>query len=83
LEEGHELVSATLETPVAGCHARRIWAGMAGTLISAFYMHYNPVRHRLCEKAEDWQYSEAAEYASLGLGPLKMDRESLATMLSG
>ncbi len=47
------------------------------------YMHYNPVRRRLCEKPEDWQYSGAADYAGLEPGPLKMDRESLPTMVSG
>ncbi len=41
------------------------------------YMHNNPVRRRLCEKAEDWQWSGAADLAGLRTGPLRIDRESL------
>jgi len=41
------------------------------------YFHQNPVRRRLCEKAEDWYWSSAADFAGLREGPLRIDRESL------
>jgi putative transposase len=46
------------------------------------YMHNNPVRRGLCEKAEDWYWSGAADYAGLGLGPLRINRESLPMIVS-
>ena len=34
------------------------------------YIHQNPVKANLCEKAEDWRYSSAKDYASLRNGTL-------------
>jgi len=46
------------------------------------YIHNNPVRRGLCDKPEDWHWSSAADYAGVGAGPLRLDRESLPVMLS-
>ena len=40
-------------------------------------MHNNPVRRGLCAKPEDWLWSEAADYAGVRVGPIRLDRESL------
>ena len=45
------------------------------------YMHNNPVRRGLCDKAEDWHWSSAADYAALRSGPLRIDIESLPVFL--
>ena len=37
------------------------------------YMHNNPVRRGLCEQAEDWLWSSAADYAGLRTGPVRLD----------
>jgi putative transposase len=31
------------------------------------YLHYNPVRHRLCRKAGDWKYSSFHRYVRQGI----------------
>ncbi|MGA7495367.1 MAG: transposase [Isosphaeraceae bacterium] len=41
------------------------------------YIHANPVRRRLCDRAEDWPWSSARFYLSGEPGPLPIDRESL------
>lgn len=41
------------------------------------YVHENPVRAGLCEKAEDWNWSSAQEWEAEGSGPLRIDRVSL------
>ncbi len=41
------------------------------------YIHANPVRRGLCERAVDWPWSSAAEYVSPGTGLLTIDRSSL------
>ena len=46
------------------------------------YLHGNPVRRRLCLRAEDWLWSSAADYAGERVGPLKLDRDSLPEFLS-
>ena len=43
------------------------------------YIHCNPVRRGLCERAVDWYWSSAADYAGLGAGPLSIDLDSLPT----
>ncbi|OAI50936.1 hypothetical protein AYO44_17385 [Planctomycetaceae bacterium SCGC AG-212-F19] len=45
------------------------------------YMHNNPVRRGLCVKPEDWQWSSAGDYASVRVGPLRIDRESLPVIV--
>ena len=37
------------------------------------YIHANPVRRGLCERAEDWEWSSARWYA--GIGPAKIDMD--------
>jgi putative transposase len=46
------------------------------------YIHQNPVRRGLCAKPADWYWSGAADYAGLGPGPLRMNRESLPVIVS-
>jgi putative transposase len=41
------------------------------------YIHNNPVRRGLCDRPEEWYWSAAADYAGVGTGPLRIDRESL------
>ena len=41
------------------------------------YIHANPPRRGLCERAIEWPWSSAAEYEFPGTGLLKIDRESL------
>ena len=41
------------------------------------YVHANPVRRLLCERATEWRWSSAAEYENPGVGPLRIDVESL------
>ena len=37
------------------------------------YSHYNPVKRKLCVKANDWKWSSAADYAGVGAGLLPLD----------
>lgn len=37
------------------------------------YIHLNPVRRGLCERAEQWSHSSAGYYAGMGSVPLLMD----------
>ena len=46
------------------------------------YIHNNPVRRGLCEKAEDWLWSSAADYAGVRVGPLRLHRDSLPVLVS-
>lgn len=41
------------------------------------YIHSNPVRRGLCERATDWPWSSAAEYDAPGKGVLSIDRSSI------
>jgi putative transposase len=41
------------------------------------YIHQNPVRRNLCERAEDWHWSSAADHARIRTGPLSVQLESL------
>jgi putative transposase len=41
------------------------------------YIHNNPVRRGLCARPQDWKWSGATDYAEMGPGPLRIDRESL------
>jgi putative transposase len=34
------------------------------------YIHYNPVRHGLCDRAGDWQYSSFHRYVAQGVYPV-------------
>jgi putative transposase len=34
------------------------------------YIHYNPVRHRLCQKVVDWTYSSFHRYMAQGVYPV-------------
>lgn len=33
------------------------------------YIHYNPVRHRLCQSPQDWQFSSIHRFISQGIYP--------------
>ncbi|MCA9078767.1 MAG: transposase [Planctomycetaceae bacterium] len=37
------------------------------------YIHHNPVRRGLVERAIDWHWSSAREFAGLGIGPIPLD----------
>ncbi|MBL9081822.1 MAG: transposase [Planctomycetales bacterium] len=41
------------------------------------YIHGNPIRRGLCERALDWPWSSAADYAGLRQGPVTIDKSSL------
>jgi len=41
------------------------------------YIHANPVRRGLCERAVDWFWSSAADYLGVRQGPLVLDTSSL------
>ena len=45
------------------------------------YIHNNPVRRGLCERAEDWPWSSAADYAGIRKGPLPLQLESLPPLV--
>jgi putative transposase len=45
------------------------------------YDHNNPVRRGLCEKPEEWLWSSAADYLGIREGPLRLDRESLPSLV--
>jgi putative transposase len=45
------------------------------------YIHNNPVRRGLCSKCEDWHWSSAADYSGVRSGRLKLDPESLPSLL--
>ncbi len=40
------------------------------------YIHNNPVKAGLVQKAEDWMYSSAADWLTSGSGLIKIDKES-------
>jgi len=42
------------------------------------YMHNNPVRRGLVVEPSDWFWSSAGDWAGLGEGPIRIDRESLS-----
>jgi putative transposase len=44
------------------------------------YLHNNPVRRGLSQRAEDWPWSSAADFAGIRSGPLRLDRESLPVL---
>ena len=33
------------------------------------YIHYNPVRHRLCERPQEWEYSSIHRFIAEGIYP--------------
>ena len=41
------------------------------------YIHANPVRRKLCERAVDWSWSSAVEWEQPGSGLLRVDRDSI------
>jgi putative transposase len=45
------------------------------------YIHNNPVRRGLCERAEDWLWSSAADYVGIRKGPLPLQLESLPPLV--
>lgn len=61
---------------------RNLWSEKA-IAAEIGYVHANPVRRGLCERAEDWAWSNAREYAlrdageAASLGPLSIDFGSL------
>jgi putative transposase len=40
------------------------------------YIHNNPVKAGLVDKAEDWRYSSAVDWSTSGSGLIKIDKES-------
>jgi len=50
------------------------------TLVAAVrYIHGNPVRKGLVETADQWQYSSAADWEGLRVGPIAVDCDSFPT----
>lgn len=45
------------------------------------HMHANPVRRGLCAQSEDRLWSGAADYASVRVGSLRLDRDSLPVVV--
>jgi putative transposase len=45
------------------------------------YQHNNPVRRGMCERAEEWIWSSAGDYAGLRTGPLRIDMQSLPILV--
>jgi putative transposase len=45
------------------------------------YIHNNPVRRGLCERAEDWIWSSAADHAGVRAGPLRLDLDSIPSFI--
>ena len=45
------------------------------------YIHNNPVRRGLCLRPEDWPWSSAADHLGIRVGPFRVDRESLPTIV--
>ena len=41
------------------------------------YIHENPVRRGLCERATQWTWSSAREFETPGVGPLSIDRHTI------
>lgn len=72
----HELPSGEVKHrlwEVGGGYDRNMWTGDA-IWNAVRYIHQNPVRKGLVEKAADWKWSSAAWYAGREDVPLKMDR---------
>ena len=42
-------------------------------LVEIDYIHMNPVRRNLCQRATDWKWSSAGWYAGDRTGPLQID----------
>jgi putative transposase len=55
---------------------RNTWTDNA-LLAEIDYIHANPLRRKLCERPEDWNWSSAADYVHARRGPMKVDLESL------
>ena len=55
---------------------KAIWATLE-------YIHANPVRRGLCDRATDWHWSSAGEWEHPGSGPLPIDRDSFPRTESG
>ena len=47
------------------------------------YIHANPVRRGLVERAEDWEWSSARWYAGLRPARMKMDPDVLMELARG
>ncbi len=48
------------------------------TLVQAIrYIHNNPVRKELVDRADGWHYSSAADWEGTGSGPIPLDLDSL------
>jgi putative transposase len=45
------------------------------------YFHNNPVRRGRCVKPDDWVWSSAADYLGSRTGPLRIDRESVPSIV--
>ncbi len=45
------------------------------------YIHGNPVRRGLVERAEGWEWSSAREYSSRGTGRIRIEFETLGGLL--
>jgi len=44
------------------------------------YIHYNPVRHRLCTHPQDWQFSSIHRFISQGIYPPNWGRDEIPEM---
>jgi putative transposase len=55
---------------------RNLWSEKA-IFAEIEYVHANPLRRKLCDRAEDWKWSSAADYAQIRQGPIMLNLSSL------
>ncbi|BCL33740.1 REP-associated tyrosine transposase [Nostoc sp. MS1] len=63
---------------------RRFWEHLIRDerdfVIHCDYIHYNPVRHKLCQIPQDWQFSTIHRFISQGIYPLKWGKSEVPEM---
>ena len=47
------------------------------------YIHYNPVRHRLCTSPQDWQFSSIHRFIAQGIYPPNRGKDGSLEMPQG
>ena len=63
--------------PAAGWWLCRNLTSAAAVWATMEYIHANPVRRGLCQRATDWNWSSAIEWEQPGSGGLRIDRETV------
>ncbi len=86
-----QLLSKMIDMDANGNVKKRFWQSGGGYDRNYFnlkeivkvidYIHDNPIRKGLIDRAEDWEYSSANEYAGMGEGIIKIDKESLLEVM--